>query len=294
MPTISVLLIAAAVTALAAPLVLGFLIMLAIRQPQDLRTVPFLVLGSVLGTLLYLVVGARARNREVRGSYFVPPAIPLIAILGLFGWVNSSVLELPLNEQEFKAKLRDPDFVRYVVQPLTPSQENAIRSAIGEGMFTPQETEHFLNGFERRFELDVAQSSHTSGESFLWIAQHGEVDSRRAMVMNLATPGYVLRVLLQDPNPVVQSLAQHEAAARLCDPEALRSIYRTKSDRMVISNRPKYLATDPVLPQLMADNPCTPRDVLQLMSMDRPSISAPARAALEKKQLAAQAKFQLQ
>jgi len=294
LPTISVILAVMALMVLAAPVILGFLVMLAVNQPQNLRTTPFLLLVFVLGVLLLLVLTARARNREIRGSYLVPPAIPLIAIFVLFAWANPARPEFPVNEQEFKAKLRDPQFVRSVVTPLTPPQERAIRSAIAEGMFSPEETEQFLNGFQRRFELDVAQSSHTSGESFLWIAQHGEVPSRRATAMNLAAPGYVLRVLLQDPNPDVQSLAQHEAAERLCDPEALRSIYRTKSDRMVKRNRPNYLATDPVLPQLMADNPCTPRDVLFAMSQDRPSISAPARAALAKKQLADQAISQLQ
>ena len=166
--------------------------------------------------------------------------------------------------------------------PLPPSQETLIRSAIADGTLTPEEIGRILQYRWSTFQLDVAQSSNASGESLLVITQRGELDSRRAVAENPATPGYVLRVLLQDPNPEVAALARNAAAARLCDPQALRSIT-------------KYLGSNVEFPRLMAANPCTPRDVLMIMSDNsNPEISDLGRAALAKRPLVDQTPPDLQ
>ena len=287
LPTLLVCVGAGVVAIFAAPLILGALIGLAVNDAQSLRIVPFMVLGSVMGIALFLALAWKARDVQVATSFFVPPAIPLLCILILFFHVNRPDHFLPLNESEVKAKLHDPQFLRYLKTPLSSAEKNAIRSSISDGSLTGEEMDTLLNHFGAEFSRDIASSSHAAAENFLWIFLHGDLESRKALTMNPAVPDDVLRKLLTDPNPEVLRLSQRAAGQRLCDPEVLRSIYIKKSDRTVPSNRPKYLASDPQLPDLMAANPCTPPDVLTWMGQSGISqIVNPARAALAQRALA--------
>lgn len=234
-PTIVVTLATAALLVVAAPLVAAMLLWFFVNDPQNTKTVFFLVIGFILGFLLLVTLSGRASGHEVRNSYIVPPMIPLIGVFVLFVWANRPEPQYAMNEQDFKMRLSDPLFVHSLVMPLAPSQERAVRSAIAEGTVTPDGIDRFLNCCSGKFELNVAQSSHTTGEKFLWITQHGGLDARRAVAKNLTVPGYVLRVLIQDPNPGVAAVARQAAAERLCDPEAMRSIT-------------KYQGGDPSLP----------------------------------------------
>jgi hypothetical protein len=204
----------------------------------------------------------------------------------MFCYVNRPAHFLPLNESEVKAKLQDPQYLRYLSKPLSSTEKKAIRSAISDGSLNGEQMDTLLNNFGSEFSRDIASCSHALADNFLWIFLHGELESRKALVMNPVLPDDVLRKLLTDPNAEVMRLARREAARRLCDPEALRAIYIETSDRTVPSNRPKYLASDPELPALMASNPCTPAEVLTWMSQSGISqIVDPARAVLDQRGL---------
>lgn len=274
------------VAAVMAPVILGLLIGLAVNDAQNLRILPFGVLGAVLAVVLFVALARKARNAEIANSFLVPPAIPLMCILFLFFYANRPEHFLPLNESEVKAKLHDPYFLSHLRTPLSSTEKKAIRSAISDGSLTGEEMDVLLNHFGTEFSRDIAGSSHAAVDNFLWIFLHGDLESRETLTTNPAVPDDVLRKLLTDPNSEVLRLAQRAAGQRLCDPEALRSIYIKRSDRTVPSNRPKYLAADPELPPLMAANPCTPAEVLSWMSQSGISqIADPARAALAQRGL---------
>jgi hypothetical protein len=154
----------------------------------------------------------------------------------------------------------------------------------GVAAFSVDQIHAVLTNFRREFENDIARSSATSIADLTWIAEHGELYSRAAVAANIKTPDDVLRKLLVDQDPQVVYFAQHAAAQRLCDPDVLRSIWEKKSDPNVKSNHPHFLASDPELPDLMANNPCTPAEVMAAMAASPDvNINYAARAALEKR-----------
>ena len=184
---------------------------------------------------------------------------------------------------------QNPEYIMQLKPPVPMGVKAEIRSGIYRPTFTSAQIHAVLVNFGREFEYGVAYSSGTSPDDLVWIADHGEIESRMAVASNRNTPEPVLRKLLTDSNPQVVSAAQRGAAKRLCDAEMLRSIWQRKSDRSVKSNYPYFLASDPDLPKFMAENPCTPPDVLSAMSADsNGNVSYFAQQALAKR--AAQSK----
>jgi hypothetical protein len=282
-PTVSISILVVALIFVAGPYILGLILTLVLTDPQSATTVPFVILASVVAVLLITVLTWQARHSETRNSFWLPPMVPLICIFILFLIANRSHFHI-MTESEFKAKLQDPQFVRNLGLNLSAMQVRVIRSAISEGSFTAEELDELLNRPEREFELQIATSSHAYAQNFSCIAIHGKIETQEAMIQNPAIPDEVVRQLLVDHPPNIVQLAQHVLAQRVCDPDTLQSTYLQKSDRLVSSNRPNFLASDPELPQLLADNPCTPTDVLLKMSQSgRSNITDPALAALARR-----------
>ena len=268
---------------LAAPVIVTLLLPLVVKDPHAAITLTLLIFTVVVVVSLVAALAWKASASDTRNSFWVPPMIPLICILLLYLRANRTQFPT-MSESEFKANLHNPQFVRNLDLDLSAMQVNAIRSAISEGSLTAEELESLLNRSRREFELQIATSSHAYPQNFSFIALHGLNETQEAMAKNPAIPDEVVRQLLVDHPPGIVRLAQHAAAQRVCDPDTLRSIYLQKSDRQVPSNRPDFLASDPELPQLLADNPCTPTDVLIKMSISgRSDITTPALAALARR-----------
>ena len=272
-----------AVIFLATPAVFGLILTLALTDPHNATAIFFVMLAAVVAVPLITILLLQARHSETRNSFWLPPMVPLVCIFVLFLMANRSQVPAP-SENEFKAKLQDLEFVRNLDLELTPMQVRVIRSAISEGALTADELDFLLNRPHREFELQIATSQQAYLQNFLFIAMHGTIEAKEAMARNPAIPDEVVRQLLVDHPANIVRLAEHAAAQRVCDADTLQAIYLRRSDRLVPANRPNFLASDPELPQLLADNPCTPTDVLLKMSQSgRNDITAPALAALARR-----------
>lgn len=282
LPTLLGCLLLLAILYFAGELLLGLMLTQALTTRQSAIALPFLILTVVLGGVPIVVLIWRGKDAEIRNSFFLPPLIPLVCVfvLSLIGHRDQFHV---MTESEFKANLHSPQFVRSLGTQLSAMQIKVLRSAIDEGSLTADDLDYLLNHPYRGFELPIATSAHAYPQNFMWIAVHGTPASEVAMAQNPAISDDALRLLLINHPPEVVRMAQHAAAQHLCDPDALRSIYLQKTDRRVVSNRPNFLASDPDLPQLLADNPCTPTEVLDYMSVWPSNISGPAVTALARR-----------
>ncbi len=293
---------------LALPWILALLLQQAIANPHDptVPSLPFVFFGLLFALLISIVLVAKAWKRETATSYLLVPLVPLLAIFGLgVAAYQAHVPEDPVRaaqeKQEFVAKLHDPNFIMNLKPPVSLAVKAEIKSGIygppvlvdpntvmgpgsGVSAFSADQIHAVLRNFGKEFENDIAHSPATSSEDLAWIAEHGERYSRAAVATNQKTPDDVLRKLLTDGDSQVVFFAQHAAAQRLCDQDVLRSIWERKSDPNIKSNHPRFLAGDPELPALMANNPCTPTEIVAAMAASPDvNINYAARAALAKR-----------
>lgn len=306
LPTLLTLMGLGVLSLLTLPWILALLLQLAIDNPHNpaIPSLPFAVFGMLFALTVSIALGAKSWNRQTSTSYVVVPLVPLLAIISL-GVAAYQPPENPVQaaqeKHEFEEKMRDPNFIMNLKPPVTLSEKAEIKSGIygppipadpntklgpGSGVeaFSADQIHAVLKNFRKEFENDIARSPATSIADLTWIAEHGDLYSRAAVVTNSKTPDDVLRKLLADQDPQVVYFAQHAAAQRLCDADVLRSIWEKKSDPNVKSNYPHFLASDPELLGLMANNPCTPAEVMAAMAASPDdNINYAARAALEKR-----------
>jgi hypothetical protein len=257
--------------AAALPLLLSGLLNLQLathdRSVRVLPIVGFVVLFTVIS---FLELAHRAQGRETTTSYAAPPAVVVICAL-ILGIILQNDTErkveaenrLARETRDFKMKMKDPKFVMNLRPPLSLAERMLVRSEIGsanprDSDLTTREIHALLTNFGPDFEDVIGENPKTSPEDLAWIAKHGGIPGRGAVAVNWATPEHILRELLKDENPWVESWAERNAVRRLCDPQLLQSAWEHA--------RKSELKPDNDIYSLLARNSCTPLPTLETLS----------------------------
>jgi hypothetical protein len=237
------------------------------RSVRVLPIIGFVVLFTIIS---FLELARRAQGRETSTTYAAPPMVVVVGALLLALTLQSDTEKkveaenrLAQETRDFKMKLKDSQFVMSLKPPISGMEMKVIRGEVGsanprDSDLTTKEIHALLANFGTELEDLIGENPKTSPQDLAWIAKHGGIPGRGAVAINWATPEPVLRELLKDKNPWVQSWAERNAVRRLCDPQLLQSASEHA--------RKSELKADNEIYYLLARNSCTPGATLEMLS----------------------------
>lgn len=227
-----------------------------------------------------------AKNRLLNWTYYLPAAFVALWSIGL---LISDATRESKRAQDFRqsiadfeavqARMRDPNFLLTLKPPISSTCESSVLAALGAGErtrgvpLTSAEVHAILTnlGSDPIIEERVASSRVTSVDDLQWLALHGSEDARVGVGQNPLTPPATRRRLMDDVDVVSYRIGSF-AAARLCDPAVNRAFWDRENRRNVPKSDLAF--------QELADNACTPKDILRKLETFPEPVGPKARATI--------------
>ncbi len=243
---------------------------------------------AIVAVIAGLSLAVKGRNRGVDWTYCLPAVLVALWSAGLFlshttrDFKRAKAFQQSIADYEdIQAKMRDPNFLTTLKPPISSTCQSAVLAALSTGQrtrgipLTSAEAHAILTnlGSDPNIEEAVALSRVTSVDDLQWLALHGRKDTRADVGQNAHTPPATRRRLMDDLEVVSYRIGS-AAATQLCDPEVNRAFWNRENRK----NLPK---TD-LAYQELADNACTPKDILLELKTFPDPAGPKARATLLK------------
>ena len=290
MPVVTVLAGAGILGYASSPLIGSFAIQFIFSNSHDSSPLALMCFGAIatVAIMVGLLLARKARGREIGWSYYVPPAIIVLAVFALF--VSAAAKQanefearqrFELEARELARKMQDPTFLVNLKPPLSLATRMFVVGALNNGErvvgtpLTSAEVHAVLTNLDSDSLIEdaVAGCRETDANDLQWLSEHGRKLARESLAHNPSTPDGVLRHLMEDPDPDVQFWTGYSVALNVCNPKMLRTFWERESNKAQRKDGNAFYR--------LATNACTPNDVLELLADYPGDVGPQAKAAMQ-------------